>query len=82
MLLAKDAAVLEAGLDVSAGAAGKLGLGYSGQLSSDNRDHAMTVSFSPLSSSKPMKLRLVCLQATAVVPLPIVKSSTSSPSFV
>ncbi len=44
--LAKDAAVIEAGLDVSVGAAGKLGVGYSGQLASDNRDHAVTVSFS------------------------------------
>lgn len=44
--IAKDAAVVEAGLDVSVGAAGKVGLGYSGQLSSDNRDHAVTVSFS------------------------------------
>ncbi|MCU1717247.1 autotransporter-associated beta strand repeat-containing protein [Pseudomonas sp. 5P_3.1_Bac2] len=44
--IAKDAAVLEAGLDVSVGVAGKLGLGYSGQLSSDNRDHALTLSFS------------------------------------
>ncbi|MCU1734576.1 MULTISPECIES: autotransporter outer membrane beta-barrel domain-containing protein, partial [unclassified Pseudomonas] len=44
--IAKDAAVVEAGLDVSVGAAGKLGVGYSGQLSSDSRDHAVTVSFS------------------------------------
>ena len=44
--IAKDAAVVEAGFDVSVGKAGKLGLGYSGQLSSDNRDHAITASFS------------------------------------
>ncbi len=44
--LAKDAAVLEAGLDISVGAAGKLGIGYSGQLASEQRDHALTVSFS------------------------------------
>ena len=44
--LAKDAAVVEAGLDVSVGAAGKLGIGYSGQLASESRDHAVTVSFS------------------------------------
>ena len=44
--IAKDAAVVEAGFDVSVGKAGKLGLGYSGQLSSENRDHAITASFS------------------------------------
>jgi len=44
--IARDAAVVEAGLDLSIGQAGKLGLGYSGQLSSDTRDHAVTVSFS------------------------------------
>lgn len=44
--IAKDAAVVEAGFDVSVGKAGKLGLGYSGQLSSDSRDHAITASFS------------------------------------
>ncbi|MHA6197227.1 autotransporter-associated beta strand repeat-containing protein [Pseudomonas wadenswilerensis] len=44
--IARDAAVVEAGLDVGVGSNGKLGLGYSGQLSSDNRDHAVTVSFS------------------------------------
>ncbi|MBV6288935.1 autotransporter domain-containing protein [Pseudomonas aegrilactucae] len=44
--IAKDAAVVEAGFDVSVGKAGKLGLGYSGQLSSDSRDHAVTASFS------------------------------------
>ena len=44
--IARDAAVIEAGLDLSVGKAGKLGLGYSGQLASENRDHAVTVSFS------------------------------------
>ncbi|MHA6197230.1 autotransporter outer membrane beta-barrel domain-containing protein [Pseudomonas wadenswilerensis] len=44
--IARDAAVVEAGLDVGVGASGKLGLGYSGQLASGNRDHAVTVSFS------------------------------------
>ena len=44
--IARDAAVVEAGLDVSVGATGKLGLGYSGQLASESRDHAVTLSFS------------------------------------
>ncbi|UVN47047.1 autotransporter domain-containing protein [Pseudomonas mosselii] len=44
--IAKDAAVVEAGLDLSVGASGKLGVGYSGQLSSENRDHGVVVSFS------------------------------------
>ncbi|WP_256680071.1 autotransporter-associated beta strand repeat-containing protein [Pseudomonas sp. Marseille-P9899] len=44
--IARDAAVVEAGLDMSVGAAGKLGVGYSGQLASESRDHAVTVSFS------------------------------------
>nr|WP_255263533.1 autotransporter-associated beta strand repeat-containing protein [Pseudomonas aegrilactucae] len=44
--IARDSAVVEAGLDMSVGKAGKLGLGYSGQLSSDTRDHAVTLSFS------------------------------------
>lgn len=44
--IAKDAAVVEAGFDVNVGQAGKLGLGYSGQLSSENRDHAIMASFS------------------------------------
>ena len=44
--IARDAAVVEAGVDLSVGKAGKLGLGYSGQLASENRDHAVTVSFS------------------------------------
>ncbi|WP_313652184.1 autotransporter outer membrane beta-barrel domain-containing protein, partial [Pseudomonas soli] len=44
--IAKDAAVVEAGVDLSVGASGKLGVGYSGQLSSENRDHGVVVSFS------------------------------------
>ncbi|MHA6193129.1 autotransporter-associated beta strand repeat-containing protein [Pseudomonas wadenswilerensis] len=44
--IARDAAVLEAGVDLSIGQRGKLGVGYSGQLASENRDHAVTVSFS------------------------------------
>ncbi|MFV2944995.1 autotransporter domain-containing protein [Pseudomonas japonica] len=44
--IARDAAVVEAGVDLSVGAKGKLGLGYSGQLASESRDNAVTVSFS------------------------------------
>lgn len=44
--IAKDAAVVEAGLDLAVGESGKLGIGYSGQLSNDARDHGVTVSFS------------------------------------
>ena len=44
--IAKDAAVVEAGVDLSIGEKGKLGLGYSGQLASESRDNAVTVSFS------------------------------------
>jgi hypothetical protein len=34
------------GVDFQISPTGKLGIGYSGQLSNDNNDHAMTVSFS------------------------------------
>ena len=34
------------GVDFQISATGKLGIGYSGRLSNDNNDHAMTVSFS------------------------------------
>jgi outer membrane autotransporter protein len=44
--IAKDAAVVEAGLDLSMGERGKLGIGYSGQLSKQARDHGVVVSFS------------------------------------
>jgi fibronectin-binding autotransporter adhesin len=44
--VAKDAAVLEAGLDLSFNQNAKLGLGYSGQLGAKQRDHAISVSFS------------------------------------
>jgi outer membrane autotransporter protein len=44
--IARDAAVVEAGIDYSVGQSGKLGLGYSGQLSSENRDHGVVLSFS------------------------------------
>lgn len=44
--IARDAAVVEAGVDLSIGQNGKLGLGYSGQLASESRDNAVTVSFS------------------------------------
>jgi len=44
--IARDAAVVEAGVDLGIGQNGKLGIGYSGQLASENRDHAVTVSFS------------------------------------
>ncbi|WLH82387.1 autotransporter-associated beta strand repeat-containing protein [Pseudomonas sp. FP2338] len=44
--IAKDSAVVEAGLDYQISQNGKLGLGYSGQLSRNDKDHAMTVSFS------------------------------------
>lgn len=40
--IAKDSALVEVGLDYQISPAGKLGIGYSGQLSHDNRDHAMT----------------------------------------
>uniref|UniRef100_UPI002D798BF9 autotransporter family protein n=1 Tax=Pseudomonas chlororaphis TaxID=587753 RepID=UPI002D798BF9 len=43
--IAKDSALVEAGLDYQISPTGKLGIGYSGQLSHDNRDHAMTLSF-------------------------------------
>ncbi len=44
--IAKDSAIVEAGVDFQISPTGKLGIGYSGQLSNDNNDHAMTVSFS------------------------------------
>ncbi|WP_415842709.1 autotransporter domain-containing protein [Pseudomonas reidholzensis] len=44
--IARDAAVVEAGVDLSVGESGKLGLGYSGQLSSESRDHGVVLSFS------------------------------------
>ncbi|WP_353049419.1 autotransporter outer membrane beta-barrel domain-containing protein [Pseudomonas fluorescens] len=44
--IAKDSAVLEAGVDYQISANGRLGLGYSGQLSRNDKDHAMTVTFS------------------------------------
>lgn len=44
--IAKDSAVVEAGVDYQISQNGKLGLGYSGQLSRNDKDHAMTVSFS------------------------------------
>ncbi|KPG76260.1 autotransporter-associated beta strand repeat-containing protein [Pseudomonas libanensis] len=44
--IAKDSAVVEAGLDYQISQNGKLGLGYSGQLSRNDKDHAVTVSFS------------------------------------
>ncbi|TFY90662.1 transporter [Pseudomonas nabeulensis] len=44
--IAKDSAVVEAGLDYQISANGKLGLGYSGQLSRNDKDHAVSVSFS------------------------------------
>jgi outer membrane autotransporter protein len=44
--IARDAAVVEAGLDFQVGEDSKLGIGYSGQLSKENKDHAMTISFS------------------------------------
>ncbi|WP_342356518.1 autotransporter-associated beta strand repeat-containing protein [Pseudomonas salomonii] len=44
--IAKDSAVVEAGLDYQISQNGKLGLGYSGQLSRNDKDHAMTISFS------------------------------------
>ena len=46
MPIAKDSALLEAGIDFQVSPTGKLGIGYSGQVSSDNNDHAMTISFS------------------------------------
>ncbi|KAF1019100.1 MAG: Extracellular serine protease [Pseudomonas sp.] len=44
--IARDAAVVEAGVDLAVGQSGKLGVGYSGQLSSENRDHGVVLSFS------------------------------------
>jgi outer membrane autotransporter protein len=44
--IAKDSAIVEAGVDFQISPTGKLGIGYSGQLSDDNNDHAMTISFS------------------------------------
>jgi len=44
--IAKDSALLEAGVDFQITPTGKLGIGYSGQLSSDNSDNAMTISYS------------------------------------
>ena len=44
--IARDSAVLEAGVDFQVSEAGKLGIGYSGQVSKESRDHAMTISFS------------------------------------
>lgn len=44
--IAKDSAVVEAGVDYQISQNGKLGLGYSGQLSRNDKDHAMTISFS------------------------------------
>ncbi|KAA6176805.1 transporter [Pseudomonas marginalis] len=44
--IAKDSAVVEAGVDYQISPNGKLGLGYSGQLSRNDKDHAMTISFS------------------------------------
>jgi outer membrane autotransporter protein len=44
--IAKDSALLEAGVDFQISPTGKLGIGYSGQVSSDNNDSAMTISFS------------------------------------
>ncbi|MCF5038600.1 autotransporter domain-containing protein, partial [Pseudomonas lactis] len=44
--IAKDSAVVEAGLDYQISQNGRLGLGYSGQLSRNDKDHAVTVSFS------------------------------------
>nr|WP_311985776.1 autotransporter domain-containing protein [Pseudomonas bharatica] len=44
--IAKDAAVVELGVDMNVGPMSKVGLGYSGQLASESRDNAVTVSFS------------------------------------
>lgn len=44
--IAKDSALVEAGLDYQVTPAGKLGIGYSGQLSGQTKDHAMTLNFS------------------------------------
>ena len=44
--IAKDSAIVEAGVDFQISPAGKLGIGYSGQLSGQSNDHAMTISFS------------------------------------
>ena len=44
--IAKDSAVVEAGVDYQISQNGRLGLGYSGQLSRNDKDHAMTISFS------------------------------------
>ncbi|NMX68853.1 transporter [Pseudomonas sp. WS 5111] len=44
--IAKDSAVVEAGVDYQISPNGKLGLGYSGQLSRNDKDHGMTISFS------------------------------------
>jgi len=44
--IARDSAVLEAGVDFQVSEAGKLGIGYSGQVSKESRDHAITISFS------------------------------------
>ncbi|MBK5516855.1 autotransporter domain-containing protein [Pseudomonas sp. TH10] len=44
--IAKDSALVEAGVDFQISPTGKLGVGYSGQLSKDSNDHAMTISFS------------------------------------
>ncbi|KWV84763.1 hypothetical protein PFLmoz3_05801 [Pseudomonas fluorescens] len=38
--------MVEAGLDYQISQNGRLGLGYSGQLSRNDKDHAVTVSFS------------------------------------
>ncbi|PCM47175.1 transporter, partial [Pseudomonas fluorescens] len=44
--IAKDSALLEAGIDFQVTPTGKLGIGYSGQVSSDNNDSAFNISFS------------------------------------
>jgi fibronectin-binding autotransporter adhesin len=44
--IAKDSAVVEVGMDYQISANGKLGIGYSGQLSHNDKDHAMTIGFS------------------------------------
>lgn len=43
--IAKDSALLEAGLEYQITPAGKLGIGYSGQVSDKTKDHAMTLNF-------------------------------------
>ena len=44
--IARDSALLEAGVDFQITPTGKLGIGYSGQVSSDSHDSAMSISFS------------------------------------